>query len=789
MGIQKQRFRLLLIYGVVLSPLVIWQAMQAVETTANSPLDWSPANSPARVEYSNFERTFGSGDVVVLSWEGCTIAQQQLDSFVAVLREAPAFFDAKHSLFDQVTSGRELVQQLVSVGIAEAEAIDRLRGTMIGSDGSTTFVVIGFTKQGLAQRARLVPLIQQAAERYCGVPGDEQHLAGPVIDGLSVDLASAATLQKLAVPSSAAVFFVGLWCLGSWRATVIVFGISLYCQAVTLALISLCGDTMSALLIVLPPLIQVLALAAGIHLVNYYRSTDSDGSRSDAAGQAFKIGWLPCVLSAGTTAVGMASLLVSDLAPIRSFGAYATAGLLLTTGLVLLLVPTTLAAWRVPVIRDLRQDSRDKRTMVGRPNWEQLANGLAKHHALVTIGFLFLMVVLGWSMSRLKASVRIETLFAKESRILADYRWLESRVAPLVPIEIVVAFDASSRLSQRERLSEVQRIEAELRTSPQVLGSMSALTFLPSLPTEAPRNATEARAMQQLTSRTEAAAELAWTRMRLLSQTNGKQKWRIRGFVSALEQTDYGELLFGIRRRLTAIAVKKQGADSRDFTIRATGIMPLVHDVQRQLMSDLRSSFLLAFLLITVVMTVVQGSVSRGVVAMLPNLFPTLLMFGILGWIQLPLDIGSVMTASIALGVAVDDTLHFLTYFQRCTLTGATRKHAVVQAYRHCGRAMLQSSLICGAGLAVFAWSDFVPTARFAWMMVALFGAAILGDLVLLPALLLGPIGKLWEMDHESKAASIVNPGPNASATQSPSSRIVPRLSRTNATVGDDMLP
>jgi len=228
--------------------------------------------------------------------------------------------------------------------------------------------------------------------------------------------------------------------------------------------------------------------------------------------------------------------------------------------------------------------------------------------------------------------------------------------------------------------------------------------------------------------------------------------------------------------------------------------MPLVHDVQRQLLADLRSSFLLAFLIITVVMTVMQGSVGSGLVAMLPNIFPTLLIFGLLGWLEVPVDIGSVMSASIALGVAVDDTLHFLTYFQRSLETGSTRRQAVRESYRHCGRAMWQSSLICGAGMAVFALSDFVPTARFAWMMVALFAAAIVGDLVLLPALLLGPLGKFWERHDSSKvrleredkdagANPSVVPPPHADMTQSTPRLSVPRRSVHVVTTGRDLLP
>jgi multidrug efflux pump subunit AcrB len=117
-------------------------------------------------------------------------------------------------------------------------------------------------------------------------------------------------------------------------------------------------------------------------------------------------------------------------------------------------------------------------------------------------------------------------------------------------------------------------------------------------------------------------------------------------------------------------------------------------------------------------------------------------LFGVLGWIGHSIDIGSVMTASLAMGIAVDDTLHFLTFFQKQIDSGATRQTAVLATYRNCGRAMLQTTLVCGAGLAVFALSDFLPTARFAWMMVALLTAAILGDLVILPALILSPLGK-----------------------------------------------
>ena len=129
---------------------------------------------------------------------------------------------------------------------------------------------------------------------------------------------------------------------------------------------------------------------------------------------------------------------------------------------------------------------------------------------------------------------------------------------------------------------------------------------------------------------------------------------------------------------------------------------------------------------------------------MLPNLFPAVVTFGLMGLLAMPVDIGAMMTASVALGIAVDDTLHFLTWFRRRMAQTSDRRDAVEFAFRHCAAPMLQTSIVCGCGLLVFAISPFVPIAKFSWLMAFLLLLAIAGDLILLPALLVSPLGKLF---------------------------------------------
>jgi multidrug efflux pump subunit AcrB len=94
------------------------------------------------------------------------------------------------------------------------------------------------------------------------------------------------------------------------------------------------------------------------------------------------------------------------------------------------------------------------------------------------------------------------------------------------------------------------------------------------------------------------------------------------------------------------------------------------------------------------------------------------------------------------MGVAVDDTIHFLTWFRRAIRDGLDRRAAIKAAYGRVSVAMTQTTLISGLGLSVFALSTFTPTQRFGIMMLTLLVAALIGDLILLPALLAGPLGR-----------------------------------------------
>ncbi len=129
---------------------------------------------------------------------------------------------------------------------------------------------------------------------------------------------------------------------------------------------------------------------------------------------------------------------------------------------------------------------------------------------------------------------------------------------------------------------------------------------------------------------------------------------------------------------------------------------------------------------------------------MLPNVWPVAVVFGLMSWLDIALDIGTMMTASVAMGVCVDDTVHFANWYRRATRMGLNRREATVLAFENSAGAIYQSTIIVALGVGIFAISHFMPTRRFGYLMGILLFCGLVADLVLTPAMLAGPIGKYF---------------------------------------------
>ena len=190
-------------------------------------------------------------------------------------------------------------------------------------------------------------------------------------------------------------------------------------------------------------------------------------------------------------------------------------------------------------------------------------------------------------------------------------------------------------------------------------------------------------------------------------------------------------------------AVEKK-ADPSPVSAVYTGMVPVVYKTQHELIAGLVDSLASAFLLIALTMAFILKSPTAGFFAMLPNVFPVLVVFGFMGRMGILVDVGTMMTASVAMGIAVDNTIHYLTWFRVAIDQGFKPRDAALEAYQRCATAMSETTLIGGIGLAAFAFSTFTPTQMFGVMMLAMLSVSLFGDLIFLPSILTGPAGRFF---------------------------------------------
>lgn len=734
-------FRLFVVTAIVLllsTPWLVMSVRSAVEGMQNTPILWIPAENDQRLQYEWFRANFQVPDTVVVSWPGCAIDDPRLAALTEALKPHDSSAESRRirRAVDNVTSGYDAVERMTQgrSELSRPQALSRLREILVGSDERTSCAVVSLTRYGVNHPRESLDLITMLLRDRVGIEPEDAFLAGHSVERVAIDFLSQRTMQYFLLPSAIIVLLLARLCLGRWRLTLVLIGVAAYGELFVLALVGMTSATMNAVLIVMAPLVFVLTVSAGVHLVNYYRDQVHHGGVHGAVGRALRAGWVPCSLAAVTTASGLVSLVVSEMSPVRQFGALSAIGVLVTTGLLFLMLPGPMRAWGAGPTT-LPRNSEEGPKLVA--PWERLARFVNRQSYLLSVIAFLLIVAATLGLAHVRTSVNVLSLLGPESRVADDYRWLEDNLAPMIPIEVILRMSPSDDVDWLDRMNLLRAVQYQLEDFEALGGTMSAATFVPQIPAGSGIRATMRRTVvrEQIQGQLPRLQENGY-----LYQTDQLIALRITTRAPATREVDYGQLLSAMQQRIDPVLDRFRQQTEVEIEAVYTGMTPLIHVAQQILLDDLFKSFLTALCLVAVVIIFVLRSIPAGLIAMVPNVFPVAVLFGSMGWLGIPVDIGSMMTASVAIGIAIDGTLHFLIWYRRETSRGMTPVQAVTRAYSHCGTALWQTAIICGLGLLVFALSHFVPTRRFAWMMLLLLLLAAVGDLILLPALLLGPV-------------------------------------------------
>ncbi len=175
----------------------------------------------------------------------------------------------------------------------------------------------------------------------------------------------------------------------------------------------------------------------------------------------------------------------------------------------------------------------------------------------------------------------------------------------------------------------------------------------------------------------------------------------------------------------------------KDVKVEVTGMVPMLANVADRMVAGQVKSFFAALVVICVMMVLVLWSFRVGLLAMIPNVLPILLTMGLMGWLGITLNVTTVMIASIALGIAVDDTIHMLVRIRSESRAKGNHEEGCERALQSVGRAVVFTSVVLSGGFAILLLASLVPAGHFGILIAFTMLSALLADLVLIPVLIL----------------------------------------------------
>lgn len=666
--------------------------------TNNNIETWLPRKSEVRVTYDQFKDDFGAEEVILIGLSGYDRNTPMAEAVCRRIERLPGI--------RQCWSPARLEDVMKDLNVSEAEIEKRLQGFLVSNNQENLIGLVAlFSKEGLGHRTETVNGIREQL-KYCQLDTEEVSLAGaPVIVAEMDRVGSRRSSKRFFLFTLFVSFCLLYYSIRQWKLSVGILILTVWAINLTLATIHLSGGEMNFIQGAMSIMVMIFTLAICIHLLHYYRASRHE---DDPLSSAIKLAWKPCCLATLTTTIGLLSLTVSDIGPVQQFGISAAIGSVVALIVGLGLTPAILTTWPMSDTAAEHIDSPLNRT----------AHWIIDNSRAVTIVTMGLVMITCLGLRNLESRIHPEDFLPKKSQVLADLRHIEEHLTSTSSIEAVIDF-GNRDIPFVKKLEEVRYVESLFQENPGVRHTTSLATFFPTTLPDSPLETA------QLFSR----AKSRKSQNDYLAEND--RLWRISIRLAPESTTKRQQVLEELRQKTSTLPIT------------FTGIAPLLEGATREIFNGFWESFAMAFGIISLVMIVSLRSLKAGFIAMIPNLTPLCIVFGSLGWGRIPVDIGMMMTGSIALGIAVDGTFHYLIrynyHFRRTRNSPKAARAALLQT----GAPIFKAAMIASLGMLALTFSNFPPTARFGGMMATLLMAALIGDLVLLPAVLaLRPSGK-----------------------------------------------
>ena len=722
----------LLVLAIVATAVSYWPA-QTLKLDETIESFFAP-DDPLLQEYLASKRRFGGDEFVLVAYAPSrpdgepgpahVTSNAVLDenaAFAAQLSQVPGVKSAStqhlskmYQLPDWGLDLRPLVR-----GIFNRAILKQARGILVGGEEDDTLAIVlrllPAEQSPVPRRETLLNIRDLAAGHQ-----PRTYVAGEPVQVQDMFLYVEQDSRILGITSTSLLMLIIMLMFRSLRWMILPLLVVQPALLWTKGLLAMTGMRLSMVSSMLTSLTTICGVAAVMHIAVEYRETRLRLSRIDAFREVFNKLAVPVFWVVVTTAIGFGSLMTSDITPVRSFG------LMLTVSSMLVLV-----ACFVFLPAGILLGKRDSDPQVGQGE-ERLTRVLESLFDTVTrrrwtsLALLLLLTVLASLGIRY---VRVETDFSQNFRqnspIVQAIDFFETRFGGVGTWE--VNFSAPHTLDD-EYLDRVRHLAGRLRElgADSDLGQGGELTKVVALPDGLdfiPPLWTPTLEDRRQFMR-EAQPEFEPT---LYNATEGRMRIVLRS-----RERQQADVKLELIRQVRELS-RETFPDAE-----VTGLYVLLANLIQSLLRDQLVSFGLSLVLIVISVWIPFRRMSWALIAMVPNVLPTLWLIGGMGWLGLPINIGTAMIASVSLGLTIDASIHYLAGYQHAIGAGLTHRQALRESSTHIGRALVLSNAALVLGFSVLALSNFVPLVYFGLLVSFTMVAGLLGNLVLLPSMMLG---------------------------------------------------
>ncbi len=704
-----------------------------------------PDNDPIVLEYQEFIEEFSRDDDIImvayqdpnlLSPEGLQFLKTLSDSLenIPLVEEVQSLWSIDDIINDNNTLLFEPYLEVDNLENIDKDSLSKslladpfINGLLLSRNADATALLINMEDDdyNYSSRSRVIANVSNILERY---PDKDFKISGiPYFRNQYVNMLNDEIIFYIAF--SSALIIMLLWYLyRSVMGLIIPMLIVWLTVLFTVAVIQLTGGYFEIMSSTIAPILLCVGVADSIHMISKYDDAIMHGAeKRKAIIETLLTLGSATFLTSITTAIGFGTLLTSSVVPMKKFGLYTAIGVLLAYFVTILFLPSLL---KVTGTKRVFKENGGKLYFKLAEWLDQLTLFNRRYYKAIIACSLVLSLAIGLGMTKLRVNGYVFDDIGKSSVLIQDADFFAENLAPPFPLEIVIDTGEEYGIADPNLLAQLDELEKHLGQYPEIKKITTFNTLIKEIHSVmAPEEALANPIPQDPELIAQYLLLLEFNENELLDNVTDFSYQRLR---VANQTLDAGSIRISEIR--DSIEVFLDGKFD-DANIKITGSTILSADLVGKIVYSLASSIGLAFIAISLIMAFLFKDTKLVIISLIPNILPLVVIAGFMGYFGVDIKPSSAVIFTIAFGIAVDDTIHYLARLRVELQRGYTIYDALQITTQKTGRAIIITSMILIAGFGSLVSSAFSSTMLMGMLVCGTIFTALIADLVLLPSL------------------------------------------------------